>query len=164
MGKKDIAKKQGFSLLDVVMATGFIVVCMTSFLVLQRYIVWAARLSQDRLVAANLAQEGFEVVRNIRDNNWELSLNWNSGLTAGEYRVQYDSASLIPYSSTPLLLGSLYGYSSGTATKFYRRIIINDTDANCQSPDCLTLVSEVTWKVLGRDYSEIVEGRLYNWK
>ncbi|MDD5589743.1 MAG: hypothetical protein PHQ47_01040 [Candidatus Portnoybacteria bacterium] len=145
--------------MDVIIASGFIVVALASFLVLQRYIVWAARLSQDRLVASNLAQEGFEVVRNIRDNNWEAGADWNSGLGQDEYLVQYDSSSLIPYSHKPLLLGNFYNYVSGTPTKFYRRIIINEVDS-----DCLDLVSEVTWRVLEKDYSEIIEGRLYNWK
>jgi hypothetical protein len=146
--------------MDVIFAVGLIMISLISILVLQRYIVFASRLAADRLVATNLAQEGFEVVRGIRDNNWKESRAWNYGLeNAGEYLVQYDSNSLTPFSQTPLLLGTYYSYDQGTSTKFYRRIVLSPV-----SSDSLDLFSEVTWYSLGRTYFEIVEGRLYNWR
>jgi Tfp pilus assembly protein PilV len=153
--------KKGFTLLDVIFAIGLIVVCLVSFLGLINFTIKAGRFSQDRFVAANLAQEGYEITRWIRDENWSNSRTWNTGLeTVGDFQVQWDSTALSPYANTPLnLAGFRYTYLSGTPTKFYRKIIITPISA-----DVLDIVSQVTWQTTGKDYSEAVEGRLYNWK
>lgn len=93
-----------------------------------------------RIVGINLAREGVEVVRNIRDSNWlKWKLNetaggqlvmWDSGLSAGEYSASFDSQNLESFSGEPLVF-SADGYyvdslPSGQPTPFTRKIILKD--------------------------------------
>ena len=47
-----------------------------------------------------LAQEGVEVVRNMRaDTDWTV---WHTGISNGDYIIQYDSSNLLPFQEIPL--------------------------------------------------------------
>ena len=67
-------KKKGFTLLEVIVAILVVIVgVLAAYTVTQKIIFYTYR-SSSRLTAAYLAQEGIEIVRNIRDTNW-LQLN-----------------------------------------------------------------------------------------
>jgi len=64
-----------------------------SFALIQQTMV-AASLNQSKLTAYYLAQEGIELVRNIRDSNWlEQRANptvlWKEGLGAGDWEAAF---------------------------------------------------------------------------
>ena len=58
------------SLLEAILAIGVILVATISSATLIVSTVFASSVSRDRIEATNLAREGFEVVREIRDSNW----------------------------------------------------------------------------------------------
>lgn len=122
-----------------------------------------ALIAKDELIAANLAQEGIEIVRAIREENWiagEPALV-NNRLFPGDARVHYLQASLLPYVDTPLLFDAstgFYQYQSGGETPFRRRIRITQV-----SPTEIRVVAEVRWATRGLDYSVEVEDHLYDW-
>jgi len=162
-----IQKNKGLSLLDVIFATGIIVIGLVGILGMLRFIIIAGRLSTDRFLAANLAQEGIEMVRAIRDTNW-LAVPprpWNSGLSNGNWRVQYSQTALLADNSSFLNIdgNGYYSYDGSQATKFKRTITINSNASGCSgaSGDCLSVVSTVSWDP---GYSVVVEDRLYNWR
>jgi hypothetical protein len=116
--------------------------------------------NQYKLTASYLAQEGIEVIRNIRDQNWvEGAEEWADGLSAGDWRVQYDSTSLMVYADTPLLLSEdgFYSYDSGESTVFKRKITISQL-----SDDSLKVIAEVSWPY-DQGRSVQAEKILYNW-
>jgi len=131
---------------------------------------------RNNFIAANLAQEGIEVVRSIRDRNWFIDpipnppyplTNPPSGTLIGTWRVQWDSELLVAVGSNPPLLidaNGIYNYTTGARTLFRRRIIIED--ANLANPDKdMRVISEVTWVAKGNITRTVrAESHLYNWR
>ena len=60
----------GFTLIEGIIAIGIISTAMLVGLGLAISNLTAAQANSDRIIAANLAREGIEVVRHIRDSNW----------------------------------------------------------------------------------------------
>lgn len=160
--KIDSRYSKGFTLLETIVAIGVITTGFVSALALITNSYFYISNIQNRLVAANLAAEGIELVRNIRDNNWLQSQAWNLGLNEGDYQVAYDSASLSPYSGNPLLLDAngIYNYASGTSTSPYVRKISIAAISNYQ----MRVTSAVTWKRGVITYNNSVEEYLFDWK
>lgn len=154
--------QQGFTLIEAIV----------SLMVLTLGIIPAYYLSQasqnignsirDNLVAANLAQEGVEVIHGIRDTNWFNGQAFGNGLTAGSYEVEWNSAlPLVSFQDRYLRLDSngRYSYVAGTDTSFKRRITITPVGT-----EELKVVSEVTWADRNRNRSVQVESHLFNWR
>ena len=151
--------KKGFSLLETMIAIGILVIGSLAVYGQTARILGNLNQEKTKFVASYLAQEGVEVVRNIRDTNWiSGASSWVDGLDAGHYRVQYNSTSLLPYQDVVLNLDSsgFYSYDSGTATQFKREIILSQPSA-----DILKVVSKVTWP--GNQAVIQAEDFLYNW-
>lgn len=160
-------QKKGFSLLEVIIAIFIVTVGITGAVNLMSYSIASVAVGKSKIIASHLSQEGLEIVRNIRDSNWlrqrvNSSLNWNDGLRAGDWRVQYNSVSLMPLTDNPVLKinnSGFYQYDSGSDTPFRRKITITDI-----STDEIKVVSEVSWNQRGRSFSVSAEVRLFNWK
>ncbi|MGB9848015.1 MAG: type IV pilus modification PilV family protein [Minisyncoccia bacterium] len=153
--------KNGFSIIEVMVAIGVILVSFIGMLTLINRSLIFHDLAYSRLIASYLAQEGIEIVRNIRDNNILQNKNWNEGLSAGTYQVQYDDLSLRPYTGEPLKLDTangIYNYDSGALTRYIRQINIDPI-----SPDHIRVQSIVTWTNRGGSFNIVVEDHLYNW-
>jgi len=127
---------------------------------------------RNNMTAANLAQEGVEVIRAMRDANWFNSLPHDTGLTgcATGCRVQWNSTAVIPIGSNPVL-----SIQNDTGVYFYpviprfsipsifRRVITITSDTSLPSKK-IKIESEVTWTERGRDKSIKVESHLFDWK
>lgn len=157
-------KGAGFTLIEVIIAISIIVVGIISCISLISSSVSGATTGKSKIIAAGLAQEGVEIVRNIRDNNWanykRTIDTWRDGLSEGDWLVQYNNQSLIPYSNMQLKknLNGLYQYVIGANTGFYRKINISYIGNNQ-----IKVLSEVTWQEKGKNQSIQIENRLYNW-
>jgi len=155
-------KNKGFSLLGVIIAIFITTVGLGALLSLATMSLKQASPSRMKTIASGLAQEGIEIVREIRKSyaNWD---DWYSGVIDGDYRVQYDSASLMPFVEIPLRLNTgsgLYQYSSGGDSHFYRKITLTKISA-----DEVKAVVEVKWQTQGGQWHNLTaEDRLWNWK
>ena len=158
--------QKGFSLLEVIIAMFIASVGLVGILSLANMSLKGSSLSKNRLIASGLAQEGIEVVRDIRKSNvnwgdWE----WYDSIatsTVRDYRVQYDSTSLtIPYSGAYLKINAngLYQYDSGPETLFKRKITLKKI-----SYKEVKVVVKVEWQIKGNSHELIAEDRLWNWK
>lgn len=162
MSKKHFINS-GFTLLETVIA---IAILTSSILMVYTAIVRVISYSydnQNQLIASYLAQEGIEVVRNIRDTNWvEGAASWKDGLGAGTYRVQYDSLSLLSNQDIPLNIDAsgFYSYGAGDSSSFTRTIVISKPDP--VDEDLLRIVSEVSWPK-DDGYPVSAEEFFYNW-
>jgi prepilin-type N-terminal cleavage/methylation domain-containing protein len=161
---------KGFSIIEVLVAISVILVSFTAALNLINRSMAFHDLAYSRLVASYLAQEGIEIVRNIRDNNFIVNQPdrpWDDGLEPGEYQVQYDDLSLRSYTRErePLNLDTttgLYNYEpsspTNVPTRYTRKIVIEKISDNH-----IRVQSIVSWSNRGGNFQIIVEDHLYNW-
>lgn len=70
-------------MLEAIIATGIIVTAISSALTLVSSSINAEKNSQALLGAGNLAREGIEAVRAIRDSNWLAGAQWDLGIAGG---------------------------------------------------------------------------------
>lgn len=159
--------QQGFSLLEVIITIFIVAVGLVGILSLASVSSRSPFQSRMRLIASGLAQEGIEVVRDMRRSNLEWSdWEWYSSAiatsTVRNHRVQYNSSSLISYSDTPLKLNpssGLYQYDSGGNSPFHRRLTLKKI-----SYEQVKVVVEVKWQIRNNWYYLTAEDRLWNWK
>jgi prepilin-type N-terminal cleavage/methylation domain-containing protein len=72
--------KQGFTLLETLVTIVIISIGVLGSINLINNSFGLATIAKNKLIAADLAQEGFELVRNIRDVNYLKNLDWLQGL------------------------------------------------------------------------------------
>lgn len=178
--------KKGFTLLEVIVAVFILTVGVGGSFALIQQTLFAATMAQSRIIAAYLAQEGIEIIRNIRDNNWleqresfevpPLPL-WNDGLNSClppssccEADYETDTPSSYPPLTTitgctfddlrylNINSSGFYSYSSGNQTKFKRRIFIEPVDA-----DKIKVEVVVEWKERNRIHQIEVVEHITNW-
>ena len=73
-------QKNGFTLLETLVTIVVISVVVLGSINLINNSFGLATIAKNKLIAADLAQEGFELVRNIRDVNYLNNNNWLQGL------------------------------------------------------------------------------------
>lgn len=158
-------RKKGFTLIEMLTAGFVIIVGLIAVMSLMHRASLGSEIASSRLTAAYLAQEGLEIVRNIRDSNWlEQAENpdvlWDQGLDNGDWEADFDDSALTPWQNRNLRIGgSFYNYDAGTETKFKRRINLSKP-----GPNFLSVSVEVSWQNRGIPYSLSVQEDLYNWK
>jgi prepilin-type N-terminal cleavage/methylation domain-containing protein len=163
-----IRLKKGFTLLEVIIAITIVTVGLVSVLGNIYQAVSYTSFSSSRLIALYLLQEGMEIVRNIRDENWLNNRDWNNGLGTGYYEAEadYNDSSLFPYQNQSLRLdpNGFYSYDSGTETRFKRKITISYPNSqDCPQDQCLSVQVTVFWNQLGREHQVQATQYLYNW-
>ncbi len=121
-------------------------------------------IASSQYIAANLAGEGIEVVKNIVDGNSMQKNPWNQGISAGEYQVDTAATELKDhYTGEPLLFDpatGLYGYADGEPTAYRRKITIDAI-----SSEEIKVTSAVDWTARGGASFEIIaEDFFFNWR
>ncbi len=139
----------------------------------------------NKFISSQLAIEGMEIIKNMRDGNWleyrvSTSTPWNEGqmndleIEEGDYEVSYDMAD---WEDPPLdycglvescsydnlkFLGKdsegFYGYNyvSGNESRFKRKVTVEKPEA-----DILEVTTKVYWSE-NKFFS--VKERIYNWR
>lgn len=103
------AKKnlKGFTILEMIVAIFLITVGIIGIFALITKTVSNSTVSRDEMTAAYLAQEGIEIVRNIRDSNYINGQGWDETLDVTDdplsrcpngYKASYSSQALDCYS------------------------------------------------------------------
>ena len=170
-------KDGGFSLAELLVAMFFVSVAIPALLFSISRTMGDIESSTLRLRAIYLAQEGIEIVRNIRDTNW-LGGATSTALedigSGGDYGADYDDAVLTNLPCSPFCQPSqldflkinsngFYQYSSGVKTLFKRKITIDkaedlDLDGHI---DRIRVTVEVYWTKRG-DHQVKAQEYLYN--
>lgn len=162
---------RGFTLLETIIATFILTIGAVGVFTLVAHTTRFSSTVTTQFVASYLAQEGVEIVRNIRDTNFVKirkgvpGAAWKDGLTGCETMCEadYNDSSLVQVSAlNPLLInGTLYSYDSGVSTVFpFRRNITVAVDGVDTKLDVLV---EVSWQERGTTRSVKAATALYKW-
>lgn len=161
--QEQFSRRNGFTLVEALVTLVVLTIAIGPALILTTNINATTTVVKNNLIAANLAQEGVEVIRGIRDTNWFNGAVFDTGLANGTYRVEWNSDAVIVLGANPFIRedNGLYNYSAGNPTIFRRTISILKVPPGGE----LRIISEVTWEERGaRARSAIVESHLFNWK
>lgn len=160
---------RGITLLESILAVGLIMAVVIGSITMGIYTTRLGRSSDNKIVALNLAREGIEYVRNLRDSNWLNDRAWDEGIEAKTYILsQYlndsdkwisEFTELTAGVSKNLKINSdgIYNHESGEETNFSRSITIT------KGSD-IGVVSKVEWLENGRPRDFILEENLYDWR
>lgn len=154
----------GYILVEALVAITIVVVGLLGIFSLLSRSLSLNRVVADRFVAAYLAAEGIELVKNIIDNNILAGRPWNAGLSPGEYEADFHDDALQSNQQRALKFDSAtgaYGYREPTPS-LIRRVI-----STVVSPDGnqITVGSRVNWTTRGGGKFNInLEEHLFNWR
>ncbi len=166
----------GFTLVETMVAISILLIAVVGPMSTIGGSLSQIRTARDQVIAVNLAQEGIEVVRQIRDSNllqrWkEGSMDWNteyvfaSATTAWNANMNNDDYIVAPLGATPsarlVALGAdtvvyldVHGFftqgGGGTKTQFSRIVNISGTGSE------RLVTATVTWKTSGGDTKSVV--------
>lgn len=160
-------KEAGFTFIETVVAVGIIAVGLSVIFNVAINNLIASETSKNTFIAAFLAQEGYELIRNFRDVNWLQATDtaqWLSSpisLADGNYEVDYNDPAPQTNSSRLLKIdsGGFYNYESGVNSIFKRLVNIKTTGTNQ-----IKVTVTVSWNERGKSKSLTTENLLYNWK
>lgn len=155
--------KKGFSIIEVIFSVFVITVGLTAVLAVMARSILNSLESRNTIIASQLAQEGIEAVRNIRDNNWVKS---RVSFDASYFPNNNNKQCTIDYLDDKLddndqckntayydlyLKNQYYQHdNTGTKTKYMRKILLlyqddNGNPSNRASAKRAMAVSIVTW-------------------
>jgi len=161
--KKNKKNNQGQLIIESSIALTILIIGFLAIVTLLTHSLAANQNSVSRLIAAHLAEEGIEVVKNIIDTNSAENRAWNEGLTTGEHEVAYNSDSLESYQGRFLYLNKnsgFYNYNpAGVRTTFTRTIEIFNI-----SSDEIKVKATVTWTTRNLASTISVEDHFFNWR
>jgi len=162
---------KGFTLLEIMIAIAIMEVGVVGAYVAVLRTSSSLYSVSSRYIASQLAQEGIELVRNIRDKNWLKGFNWNRGLEGCQTgcEIDYnDSALSSSYEGRNLYINGSNGFyeyidspsPNDKKTPFKRKITIKpETGA-----PALKVTVNVSWQEREKNSHFVVEGKLYDWK
>jgi hypothetical protein len=160
--------KKGFSLAEVIIALGILTFGLVGIASLLLQNMQVENLTKNYVIGSMLAQEGVELVRNIRDENWVLYQDWVDDIPDGSFALDYRgraSINLTPTTigdaGTRLYLDGSNFYSHDTslrATPFHRLITVDIYS------DYMLVKADVMWSGRFGERHYIIETTLFNWR
>ena len=178
---KKIKKINGQSLVETIVAVGIMIVGITAVLTLAVISLSVSGVSKQNIIALNLAREGIEITRAVRDTHWLRDVQcWHSsnecGLKTGKYVLDYQTEDTLTHLSLTTLPGSdfdrctncqllinadgLYNLTSGSPT-VYKRIIEINTGASAEEKE---IISSVQWKDKYGTHKIVLKTILTDWR
>jgi len=155
--RRSKSARQGFSLIEVLVSLFVLSIGITAIAVLMVDNIKNLQTSKNQIVASQLAQEGIELVRNLKDNNSDSVINNmnTAGSPYNNYRIDKDMSSVNSTNNTGeqllYLNGSFYTHTTGSPTKFFRRIdfIVSGSALSAPSSRQIKATCYVTWNNTG---------------
>lgn len=166
--------RPAFSLVETLVAVAILTTGLTAGLGLLSFVLKTVQVSLNTLVAAHLAAEGVEVVRNLRDENWlrrdigSETRGWRDGLPDGSYRVQFDSGLPLSLYEADKFLGldadGRYCYDCGPPSPFKRKVEIDSAGLDGATQMRVRVTVAWTDTTTEKARNVVVEDVLYDWK
>jgi prepilin-type N-terminal cleavage/methylation domain-containing protein len=157
------ARNTGFTLVETLVSLLIFSIALTAVFYVLVVNLNDAELIKNNFIASGLVQEGMEAVRNIRDNDWLAGGPFGTSVPDGNYRVQWNSQSLMAFADSYLKKDGgtgFFSYDSGSDTLFKRSVAISTVSPGVEK----RVVVTVTWSEKGKPITVSAEDHLYNWK
>jgi len=183
---------KGFTIIELVVSILVLTVAVIGAYNAFSIMMTSTSQMSDRLTAAYLAQEGIEVVRNMRDKNWLNEKDWLDEINTCENGCWLDYKTGTSSSARTLAqsqwtesdwqwlfkdTSGFYSYEGGERTNFARKITITPLTNDAGEFYAVKVEAKVYWKekrtVANMDFfgkgqtsrieSIIAEDYLYNW-
>ena len=175
-------RRKGFGLLEVLLSAVIIIIILAALVTIGRAALNNNENLIERSQATYFAQEGIEMVRQIRDTNWidgDNTSKWDTLVWASsaytttddskEYGLQYEQAKF-----RVLLLESPAGDElTLNNVKYTRKITVNSVDSSDLIPNgsgtnlkpyALKVTSTVTWNFSGQPKTIELSELITNWR
>ena len=153
--KKNISTASGFSLIEVLFSLLVLSAGIGGILLLMASNIRNSNTAKYQVIASELAQEGVELVKNLKDNrDRDLTAlpRFTNFIVGNDYRIDFDSTYDIFKNSNSVAIDkrlyltaeNFYSHSGTTPTKFFRKIAVSiSTDVNVKKTANVT--SYVSW-------------------
>lgn len=163
---KKLTNTKGFTLIEVITVLFVVSLGLVGVLTLIVQNIQSQRFNHQNIIAYQLAQEGIELVREVRDSNWLTGANWDENLAAGTYYMDYSDSVPVTTNGGPQVLylnaDNLYTHASSTAvatSSFNRLITLVDHSTSSKQ-----VISKVTWSDKNKSFSYVLDTLLYDWR
>ncbi len=160
--------RRAFTLIETLVAIAILLIAVVGPISLIGNAIHNLYYAKDEMIAIHLAQEGIEVVRQVRDSNMlDGGIPWDSWIASGNYIINVNSLDtpVVAYGGgtdpQPVYVDvqGLYNQSGGTATQFKRMVTTSNVDIGRQ----IKVMSTVTWTTGGQIGSVIATDYLFKW-
>jgi len=166
---KQLKFKAGFSIMEILVVLFIVSTAMLGIVSLIIQNIQVQSINKNNLIASSLAQEGIELIRNVRDTNWKNGDNFDTNLSDGFYRIDYRSSVPVsePLSAKIYLKDGFYVNDNGgdtdlTPTVFSRQIAITRLNTEIGKP--LKVKSIISWTDRNHPYRYELQTLLYDWR
>lgn len=174
---KRLKVKAGFSLIEVLAVLFIVSLTLLGVVSLIIQNIQVQSINKSNLIASSLAQEGIELIRHVRDDNWKNNQSFDMGLSDNSgteyyYTVDFNTgtATLITDSNqSKLFLNSegFYVHNLGSAvslteTIFSRQVAVVRLNSYPGSP--LQVRSIVSWTDRTKPYRYELQALLFDWR
>jgi prepilin-type N-terminal cleavage/methylation domain-containing protein len=170
-----LKKQSAFTLIEIMAVVLIVAIGLvgTSQLVVQT--LQAQTINRSTIIAYQLAQEGIELVRYIRDTNWiEGASSWDEGLERGMYCIDYRNPVLqaangiedcpLYQDANDWYIHPLFVSETNNPTQFRRGIVIDDSNYVGLEDHSLLVMVYIEWYENGRQYRYAMGTELFNWR
>lgn len=166
-GKLKFNKIRGFTLIEVFVAISVLSIGVVGSFGVLPTMIKNQTINTDVFVAGQIANEGMELVRNLRDENWLKEQGWATGLDicpAGTgCEIDYNDPALVVNQNRFLKLDSnnFYKYDSTQPNSKFKRKITVALNLPAD-PTLLNVKVEIFWNGKGSPF--IAEENFYDWR
>ena len=168
---------KGFTLIETLFAILIFSTALISLMAIAGRGIAAASAAREQTVAHYLAQEGLEVARNMRDQNWLDQTSWDAGFADcvenTPCKVDYQTGTTNPPrlvscgGACPFVQESNNAFvDSGTPSAYARTVYVipRDNDSLTNAPREYEVISLVAWKSKTIDRTVILQTLLKEWQ